>query len=147
MILADIQTVQAMGEGYLVNGVLHIHSNSDMYALVQAWIADGNTPEPAPVDPLASAKAEIDRIAAAIPQGVTQITLDDDGEAVIVHGINSLWYSVVIQAVNCNMPNVYIEKAVNSFSILAGKKNEDVIYRIEALLPPTGNENLIFLEP
>lgn len=147
MTINDIQIVQVMGEGYLVNSVLHIHSNSDMYSLVQAWIADGNTPEPAPVDPLANAKAEIARIAAAIPQGITQITLNDDGEAVIVHNIGSLWYSVFIQAIGCNMPNVYAEKAVNSFSILAGKKNEDVIYRIEALLPPTGSENLIFLEP
>lgn len=147
MILSDIQTVQETGENYIVNSALFAPSGSDIYGLVLAWIALGNTPTPAPVDPLASAKMEIARIAAALPKGVQQITLDDNGEAVIVHDINSLWYSVFIQAIGCNMPNVYVEKAVNSFSILAGKKDEVIAYYVEALLPPVGSENLIFLEP
>lgn len=133
MILSDIQSVQELESGgYRVN---------------ETWIAAGNTPTPAPVDPLASAKAEIARISAAIPRGVQQVMLDDDGEAVIIHSINSLWYCVFAQPVDCNMPNVYIEKSANSFSILDGKKNEIVAYYVEALLPPAGSENLIFLEP
>lgn len=144
MILADIQTVQEMTGGYLVNGNMSVPPGHDIYILVIAWIAAGNTPTPAPVDPLAEAKAEIRRIAAALPQGVQQVTLDDDGEAVVSHGINSLWYCVFAQPVDCNMPNVYVEKSANSFSILNGKKNEIVAYYVKALLPPAGSENLIF---
>lgn len=147
MITADIQAVQIMEEGYLVNGFLHVPPGSDFNILIMAWIAAGNTPTPAPVEPLAAAKAEIARIAAALPQGVQQITLDDDGEAVISHSINSLWYCVFAQPVDCNMPQLYIEKTANSFSILDGKKNEVVAYYVEALLPPAGSENLIFSNP
>lgn len=150
MILQDIQAVQLIDSGgYILNEAHYVPAdleNAD-YQLIQTWIAAGNTPAPASVDPLADAKAEIARIAAAIPQGMQQITLDDNGEAMITHNIGSLWYCVFVQPVDCNMPNMYVLKASDNFSILDGKKNEFVIYHIESLLPPVGSENLIFYYP
>lgn len=150
MTIQDIQNVQERNPGYLLNGSLSVPDDPENghYQMIQAWIALGNTPDPAPAPPSPNpAIVEIERIAEMIPQGVQQITLDDNGEAIVAHNINSLWYSVFMQPIDCNMPNVYIEKAINSFSIVNGKKNNVIVYRIEALLPPTGNENLIFLEP
>jgi len=51
---ANIQSVQLLGNGYLLNGdsfVPNDISNSD-YRLIQEWIADGNTPEPMPDMPI-----------------------------------------------------------------------------------------------
>lgn len=147
MITSDIQSVQIAGDGYLVNGSLWIFPGCDLYPLVEAWIMAGNTPTPEPVDPLAAAKAEIARIAAALPKGTQLVTLDDNGEATISHRIGSLWYVVFVQPVNANMPQLYVKKAANSISFLDGKKNSDVAYYFEPLLPPAGSENLIFYNP
>jgi hypothetical protein len=147
MTINDITTVQTAGNGYLVNNSLWVFEGSDLYTMVEAWKVLGNTPTPEPVDTLAAAKAEIARIAAALPKGTQLTTLDINGETVIEHTINSLWYAVFLQPINANMPNLYVEKGLNYIRLLDGKKNIQVIYRFEALLPPTGSENLIFLEP
>jgi len=93
---------------------------------------------------LQSAQIEIARIASAIPYGVQQVTLETNGEAVIRHSINSLWYCVFIQS---NAPNLIIDKSQNSFTILGGETGTVVVYRVEPLLPPAGSENLIFAAP
>ena len=44
-----IQTVKIQGQGYLLNGTMHVPGNADgniEYELIKQWLADGNTPEP-----------------------------------------------------------------------------------------------------
>ena len=44
----EIQTVKIQGEGYLLNGTMHVpkaDGNSE-YELIKQWLAEGNTPEP-----------------------------------------------------------------------------------------------------
>ena len=44
----EIQTVKIQGQGYLLNGTMHVpkaDGNSE-YELIKQWIAQGNTPEP-----------------------------------------------------------------------------------------------------
>ena len=45
----EIQTVKIQGQGYLLNGTMHVPGNADgnrEYELIKKWLADGNTPEP-----------------------------------------------------------------------------------------------------
>ena len=44
----EIQTVKIQGEGYLLNGTMHV-PNADgnrEYELIKQWLLEGNTPEP-----------------------------------------------------------------------------------------------------
>lgn len=44
----EIQTVKIQGQGYLLNGTMHVpmaDGNSE-YELIKLWIAEGNIPEP-----------------------------------------------------------------------------------------------------
>lgn len=45
----EIQTVKIQGQGYLLNGTMHVPGNADgnrEYELIKQWLAEGNTPEP-----------------------------------------------------------------------------------------------------
>ena len=44
----EIQTVKIQGEGFLLNGTMHV-PNADgnrEYELIKLWLTEGNTPEP-----------------------------------------------------------------------------------------------------
>ena len=43
-----IQTVKIQGQGYLLNGTMHVPKadGNREYELIKQWIAQGNTPEP-----------------------------------------------------------------------------------------------------
>lgn len=45
----EIQTVKIQGQGYLLNGTMHVPGNADgnrEYELIKQWLAEGNIPEP-----------------------------------------------------------------------------------------------------
>lgn len=44
-----IQTVKIQGQGYLLNGTMHVPGNADgnrEYELIKKWLSKGNIPEP-----------------------------------------------------------------------------------------------------
>ena len=45
----EIQTVKIQGQGYLLNGTMHVPGNADgnrEYELIKQWLKEGNIPEP-----------------------------------------------------------------------------------------------------
>ena len=45
----EVQTVKIQGQGYLLNGTMHVPGNADgnkEYELIKQWLLEGNTPEP-----------------------------------------------------------------------------------------------------
>ena len=45
----EIQTVKIQGQGYLLNGTMHVPGNAPgnrEYELIKQWLSEGNIPEP-----------------------------------------------------------------------------------------------------
>ena len=68
----EIQTVKIQGRGYLVNDIMSVPNDSANreYQLIQAWITEGNTPEPE------FTQAELDAMALAKMKAEAQSYLD-----------------------------------------------------------------------
>jgi hypothetical protein len=150
MTIQDIQNVQERNPGYLLNGSLSVPDDPENghYQMIQAWIALGNTPDPAPAPPSPNpAIVEIERIAEMIPQTPQLVTLDADGQAIVTHDINSLWYAVQVTPLQDAMPNLHVTLEALCLTLAGGVAEGRVLVTITRLLPPVGEENRIFLTP
>lgn len=75
------------------------------------------------------------------------LTLDNKGEAILTHNLNSKWYAMSVTPLDAAMPDLHVICHKDKFVIKGGANNGRVAYALTLISPPKGRENQILTAP
>lgn len=74
------------------------------------------------------------------------LTLDNKGEAILTHNLNSKWYAMSVTPLDAAMPDIHVICQKNAVTVKGGANNGKVTYLLTLIQPPKGRENQLLTD-